>query len=102
MDTGGWILLLIVAVCIAILIVVIKKSRDLDESGPAETSVTSTSRVGENPVEIIPQAEVSPQTTIYEYRSAAPKCLCANCDGENEWLANFCYICGEEIKKGVS
>ena len=38
-----------------------------------------------------------PQVTIYEYRAANKKCLCALCDGENDPSATRCHVCGQQL-----
>lgn len=97
MNAGGWILLLIVAACVVALIVIAKKRKDLEEYTSYGTDSDSSSATNK-PVEeekIVEQGP--PQVTIYEYRAANKKCLCALCDGENDSSATHCHVCGQQL-----
>lgn len=97
MDAGGWILLLIVAACVVALLVISKKRRELEESMSSGMESDSGSTTNE-PVEedrIIVQGP--PQVTIYEYRAANKKRVCALCDGENDSSATHCHVCGQQL-----
>lgn len=97
MNAGGWILLLIVAACVVALIVIAKKRKDLEEYTSYGTDSDSSSATNK-PVEeekIVEQGP--PQVTIYEYRAANKKRLCALCDGENDSSATYCHVCGQQL-----
>lgn len=97
MDAGGWILLLIVAACVIALIIIAKKRKELEEDMSYGTDSDSGSTTNK-PVEeekVIEQGP--PQVTIYEYRAANKKRLCALCDGENDPSATHCHVCGQQL-----
>lgn len=113
MDASGWILLLVVAVCVVALIYVAKKSDKLLEETPSDEtdSISSSSVSGRSvggassgssavkPAAV--QAKVEEpedsQVTIYAYGSSRANRLCTLCDGENDVSATHCRICGNQL-----
>ena len=97
MDSSGFVLLLIVAVCVIALIYITRKQKALDEEvviKPTESSGSSDTTPSK-PEEDKPSGP--PQNTIYEFNAKSTKRLCPFCDGENSVGAKVCNICGRDL-----
>ena len=97
MDTEGWILLIVVVACVIALIILTKKRRDLEKSMSYGTDFDSDFTTNKPVVEEKAEEQGPPQVTIYEYRAANKKRLCALCDGENDPSATHCQVCGQQL-----
>lgn len=97
MGALGWILLLVVVVCVVVLIVITNKRKKLEESTSSGTDHGSAAATNKPVEEKKEEVQPSNQVTIYEYRSAGKKRLCAMCDGENESSATHCCVCGQRL-----
>lgn len=100
MDVIGWFLLLIIAVCAVVLVLLIRKQRELQKElgeideeeyyeSPAPVKLKSTMAVD--------SLGTPSQITIYRYNSMEKKKRCAVCDGENDMTAACCCICRQRL-----
>ena len=106
MDSGGYVLLFIVAACVIALIYISRKQKDLDDgphkeggsSGGSPDGGTGGSPDGGTPVKHIEEAPSGPpQNTLYEFHIKSAKHRCPFCDGENSAGARVCDICGRNL-----
>ena len=74
MDTSGYILLIIVAVCVIALIFISRKQKALDRDYPIVPSVPADTDGPKEETEEEPSGP--PQNTIYEFTSGTGKRLC--------------------------
>lgn len=105
MTPGGYILLIIVSVCVLALIYISKKQKELDDlddyvkSKEKEKAEASREEKKEDKKEIIKDNKVltHPQHIIYEFNAKSAKHRCPFCDGENGVGAKVCNICGRDL-----
>ena len=93
MTPGGYILLIIVSVCVLALIYIAKKQKELDDLD------YYIKRKEKEKKDIIRDSKVltHPQHIIYEFSAKGTKYVCPFCDGENSAGAKVCNICGRDL-----
>lgn len=103
MTSGGYILLIIVSVCVLALIYIAIKQKELanlDDYVKSKEKEKEESRVKkkEDKKETIIDEKVvtHPQHVIYTYSVKGIKRHCPFCDGENSVGARVCSICGRD------
>ena len=99
MDSIGWILMIIVAICVVALVLIKKKQKQMEEFYDSFSSETDEkeSKKAEKKITVAPINEGPMQITIYSYQASKEQRLCALCDGENEKGAVHCRICGQKL-----
>lgn len=105
MTPGGYILLIVVSVCVLALIYIWKKQRDLDDLDDyikrkeKEKEEDSRKKKEEDKNEYIKDDKVQThsQYIIYEFNVRSAKRICPFCDGENSIGAKICNICGRDL-----
>lgn len=105
MTPGGYILLIIVSVCVLALIYIAKKQKELNDLDDyvkrkeKEKKEESREEKKEDKNESIKDdiVRTQPQHIIYEFSAKSAKRLCPFCDGENSVGAKICNICGRDL-----
>ena len=103
-DMDGFILLIVIAVCVILLVMISKKRKELRdmyererESGEfiVKDLPKTPGKTKSDPVDPGPTSTIkSKQMTIYEYQSWTRTRVCRQCDGESAMNADRCGICG--------
>ncbi len=93
MDSSGYFLLLIVIAAVIALIYIAKKQSSLDDPTPTPKPDPKP----EPKPDPKPEPSGPPQNTIYSFSSTSTKRLCPFCDGENQYSAKTCIICGRDL-----
>ncbi len=105
MDVRGWLILLIILLCItaallAHLIFRAKKRKETEALASTEDEAKADEWLERLVAFQTDQEKASKQITIYAFNSQGQKCLCPLCDGENEMSAIYCQICGQKLSRG--
>lgn len=102
----GFILLIVIAVCVILLVMISKKRKELRdmmyyererESGEfiVKDLPKTPGKTKSDPVDPGPTSTIkSKQNTIYEYQCWTRTRVCRQCDGESAMNADRCGICG--------
>lgn len=80
--------------CVIALIYINKRAKALEKELPAATTVA----VAETGKSAPTKEEVCPsQHILYSYKSSVTRMRCPFCDGENQYSARSCIICGRDL-----
>ena len=90
----GFILVLIVVICIYALVRISRRNKELDDTG---VHVTDAPSYEPSPQPKAETPEPSSQNTIYAYSAKSTTHICPFCDGENAAGADSCIICGQHL-----
>lgn len=97
MDTRGYILLIIIAVCLIALICVVKKQKKLTKGTTSGPKVPPEPEIPETSGPEITVTSGPPQHTIYAFQVKNPTRLCPFCDAENRIGEQYCNVCGQKL-----
>lgn len=94
-----WILIIAVIGAIGFLIYVNRKDEKADDLPAPKPAPTPTPPVPPPQPNPVSKPETAAFVSIYEYSRAVAAKRCVCCDGENDWSAQVCCICGSRIKR---